>query len=82
VQTCKQASRLVSEGQDRKLGLRERIGLRWHLWMCGSCRRFEQQLLMLRKALNGGDSKGQAMLPPEVRERIRRGIREHSGGEH
>lgn len=44
VLTCKQASRLVSARQDRKLGLRERVGLRWHLWLCGDCRRFERQI--------------------------------------
>ena len=49
--TCKEAARLLSEGQERPLGLSERWSLRIHLWMCDNCRRFERQLAFLRNAL-------------------------------
>lgn len=50
--TCKEASRLISEGQERPLKRMEYWGLRIHLWMCDNCRQFERQILFLRKALN------------------------------
>ena len=49
--TCKEAHRLVIEGQDRKLPFMERIALRVHLMMCGACRRFEAQMQFLREAV-------------------------------
>ena len=80
--TCKQASRLVSEAQERRLSLRERMSLRWHLWMCANCRRFERQLLGLRKALRQtwrqGDLPQHRELPEPARRRIRKAIRERS----
>lgn len=80
--TCKDASRLISEGQDRKLGLRERIGLRFHLWMCNSCRLFDKQMDYLRKAVRrswaGGDFPAQKELPPDARERIRQALKEQA----
>ena len=80
--TCKDASQLISEGQDRKLGLRERIGLRLHLWMCQSCRLFEKQLGQLRQALHKGwrqgDLPAEIPLPTEAQERIRQHLRKHS----
>ena len=49
--TCKEAHRLVIEGQDRQLSLMERISVRIHLMMCGACRRFEAQVQFLREAV-------------------------------
>jgi hypothetical protein len=82
--TCKDASRLVSEGQERSLHLRERWGLRLHLWICVNCRRFERQVRLLRRALRrlarhvqtgtqGPD------LSPEARERIRAALAGRDG---
>ena len=51
MKTCKEVHRLVIEGQDRKLGLLERIAVRVHLMMCGACRRFEAQMDFMRQAL-------------------------------
>ncbi|MBL3600025.1 MAG: zf-HC2 domain-containing protein [gamma proteobacterium endosymbiont of Lamellibrachia anaximandri] len=80
--TCKDASRLISEGQDRKLSRREKIGLRLHLWMCDSCRLFEKQMRHLRHALHrgwsGGDLPTDKQLPEEAQERIRKVLKEHS----
>ena len=79
--TCKDASQLISEGQDRKLGLRERIGLRLHLWMCQSCRLFEKQLGQLRQVLHRGWKEGELpteiSLSTEAQERIRQNLRKH-----
>jgi hypothetical protein len=81
--SCKDASHLISEGQDRKLGLRERIGLRLHLWMCSSCRLFEKQMGQLRQALRRGWGQGdlptEIPLPSEAQERIRQTLKKHGG---
>jgi hypothetical protein len=81
--SCKDASHLISEGQDRKLGLRERIGLRLHLWMCGSCRLFEKQMGQLRQALRRGWEHGDLpvdkQLPTDAQERISQALKKHSG---
>jgi len=79
--TCKDASHLLSEGQERPLGLQERWGLRLHLWMCVSCRRFERQLAMIRQAMRSLRGRAEAEAPdagltPEARERIRRALAE------
>lgn len=80
--TCKDASHLISEGQDRHLSLRERIGLRLHLWMCDSCWRFEQQINYIRRTLHQGWSKGnlpeEKPLSPEARDRILKKLESHS----
>ena len=49
--SCKEASRIVSQGLDRKLGFGERVTLRTHLAICGGCRAFSQQLEFLRTAV-------------------------------
>jgi hypothetical protein len=49
--TCKDASHLISEREDRPLTWRERLGLRLHLWICNNCRRFERQMAAMRMAL-------------------------------
>lgn len=85
--TCKDASRLVSEGQDRKLSLGERLGLRLHLWMCVHCRRFERQIQLLRRALQRLDSQAEVFeqtstLSIEASDRIRNAIADRRGHTH
>ena len=46
--TCAEAGRLITESQDRRLGLMERFALRFHLAMCRICLAYERQLLALR----------------------------------
>ena len=42
--TCRQATQLLSEKQDRQLLLRGQSSLQFHLMICGSCRRFGKQM--------------------------------------
>lgn len=49
--SCRQASELVSQGLDRKLGAGQRFALGLHLGICRSCARFNRQLELLRRAL-------------------------------
>ena len=48
--TCKEATRIMSEAQDRKLGAGERLQLEMHLTLCRGCRNFRQQMEFLRAA--------------------------------
>ena len=57
--TCKEVSRLASQGLDRRLGFGERIALRLHLAICEGCTHFSRQMQFLRKAAARlGDSTG------------------------
>jgi len=49
--TCKEASRLFSQGLDRKLGLWDRLRLRLHLVICDACSAFTRQMKFLRRAI-------------------------------
>jgi ATPase subunit of ABC transporter with duplicated ATPase domains len=49
--TCKEASVLLSQGQERRLGLRERLVLKIHLLICDGCTNFSRQLALLRDAI-------------------------------
>lgn len=46
---CKEATRLMSEEQDRPLGAGERASLKFHLFICSGCSRFRQQMAALRR---------------------------------
>jgi len=49
--TCKETTRLVSQGLDRELAFGERVALRVHLAYCIGCRRTRRQMAFLRRAV-------------------------------
>jgi hypothetical protein len=49
--TCKDASRLLSQLQERGPTGLERVRLRWHLAACDACTRFDKQIEFLRAAM-------------------------------
>ena len=49
--SCREVTRLVSQGLDRRLGVGERLRLRLHLAICDGCRNFRVQMWVLRKAV-------------------------------
>lgn len=49
--SCREASRLISEGLDRDLTLKERWALKLHTILCASCRKFAKQMRLLRGVL-------------------------------
>jgi len=70
--SCKQASRLQSEGMDRPLSFFEKFGLRIHLFLCKWCRRYGEQLKFLRNAAHQCEDHQPAQkLSSEARERIK-----------
>jgi predicted anti-sigma-YlaC factor YlaD len=81
---CREAAQLVSESLDRKLTRAERLAVRLHLLYCVACRRYRRQVFLLKSALRRPADDGSqpreplaiAELDPEVRERIKRRLRE------
>lgn len=51
--SCEQATRLLSQAQERELGASERTLLRMHTWICTGCRNFGDQLGFIRQAMKG-----------------------------
>jgi hypothetical protein len=49
--SCKEVTRLVSQGLDRRLGFAEQARLRLHLAICDGCTNFRKQLGFLRAAV-------------------------------
>ena len=48
---CKEATRLISESQERKLSLLEKMSLKFHVMMCSGCKNFSQQVPFLSQAM-------------------------------
>ena len=48
--SCKDATHLLSDAQDRKLALAERLQLKMHLAVCVGCTRYKQQIAFIRRA--------------------------------
>jgi hypothetical protein len=49
--SCREASRLLSQREERALTRGERLRLHVHLAVCTACRRFARQLAFLRAAM-------------------------------
>ena len=49
--SCKEASRLMSQAEDRELSAPERAALKAHLAVCKACRVAAEQFRELRRAL-------------------------------
>jgi hypothetical protein len=48
---CREVTRLVSQGLDRRLGFGERVALRIHFAICEGCGNFDRQMKLLRAAV-------------------------------
>lgn len=48
--SCKEVTHLLSEAQDRKITLPERVNLEMHLAICKGCKNFKSQMSFLREA--------------------------------
>ncbi len=48
---CKTVTRLLSEAQERELGVMERMQLTLHLSMCSGCHNYRKQIGFLRTAV-------------------------------
>ncbi len=72
---CREVTQFASESLDRKLTLKERIGLQFHLMMCKLCTRYVRQLKFMYQVSSRMDEnhvKGSgARLSETARDRIR-----------
>ena len=76
---CDEAAELLSHGSDEPLAWIEQLALRSHLMLCRPCRRFRQQLRLLRAAMHWTLSRAEgsrATLSRDARLRILSAMRE------
>jgi hypothetical protein len=82
---CREVTRHLSQGMDKRLPLLMRFRLRLHFLMCCYCRRYSEQLHFIRKASRRfQDYSGSALratLPHAVKEQIKLRLRRERGGE-
>lgn len=50
---CQQATRLLSDAEERQLSLKDRAALKFHVMMCSACRNFGRQMGLLREIARG-----------------------------
>ena len=48
--SCKEITHLLSEAQDRKITVSERVHLEMHVAICKGCKNFKNQMNFLREA--------------------------------
>jgi len=51
MQTCKKATELMELREEGRLSRSERLGLWFHVMMCGVCKNYEQQRELLARAI-------------------------------
>ncbi|HEU4365704.1 MAG TPA: zf-HC2 domain-containing protein [Candidatus Krumholzibacteria bacterium] len=72
---CTETARLLSESRDRRLSLRERIHLRFHMMMCRMCSIYGHQLTALTRICGEASERATdccpGRLPEERKARIR-----------
>ena len=75
--TCRDMTRLISDGMDRSLPFHVRLRMHLHLRMCLLCERYKRQLSFIQQVLRkhedrliDADGSQQPSLSPEARHRI------------
>ena len=58
--SCKETTRLLSQGEDRKLSFGERVALRVHFAICKGCPNVSAQFKFLRSAVKSLSRDGDA----------------------
>jgi len=62
--TCRDVTRLVLEGEDRRLSLGERLSVRVHMLICKGCPLFVQQVTLMRSAMGRWRQYAEQDAPP------------------
>src|SRR6266700_7243057 len=66
LQPCRRMVPLMSESLERRLTIRERMGLRLHLLVCDWCARYLEQIKFLRWILRAQRSRASNELAPSL----------------
>ncbi|MDP1770206.1 MAG: zf-HC2 domain-containing protein [Nitrospirota bacterium] len=81
IYTCQDMARLLSDAMDRSLPWHTRLRMHLHLRLCLLCRRYQQQLTLLRTVLrkrattlDEDDRADAPTLSPEAKARIQRAL--------
>ena len=48
--TCREASQITLQAEDRSVPLTDRLSMRLHQRICANCRRFARQVALMRQA--------------------------------
>ena len=49
--SCREVTRLISQGLDRNLGVKDQLRLRTHFLICRGCRSVNERMAFLRRAV-------------------------------
>jgi len=79
--SCREATKMMSDGLDRRLTRWQRMQLRLHVMMCSACRAYRHQLELVRALLRRRFSDDpqpteHEQLPDTARQRIRQRLHE------
>jgi hypothetical protein len=81
--SCKDMTDLLSQSMDRRLPLRDRLRIWFHLAICDRCARFAEQLAFIRNASRSifkyAENISTARFPESAKERIKERIRQWLG---
>lgn len=80
--SCKEAAQLISQSMDHPLPTRWRVALKFHLFICRFCTRYQRQLLFMREVLrrrareiDDEESLASTSLSAETRQRLKEALR-------
>lgn len=62
---CRDVSKLVTHSLDEPLTMRQRLRVRWHLFVCRYCRRFQKQVFWLHGVLR---QKSESLIENETKD--------------
>jgi len=79
--SCKEIGELLSQAMDRKLSFRERLGLKFHLFICKTCSCYDKQLQFIARSARRlmqpkKDNQGIPPLSNEAEARINNAIKQ------
>lgn len=79
--TCREVARLSSDALEQQLPFGQVVSIRTHLFLCGACRRYVQQLKALHRLARrlGRESPAAARLSDHARERLRKAVARETG---
>jgi hypothetical protein len=77
---CHDITRLLSQSMDRRIPLYKRLAIRLHFQICVWCKRYGQQLTVIRQASRSVPEHSErimnSFLPENARQRIKQAIRD------
>lgn len=72
--SCQEATRLLSDGMDRKLTFKEMVLLMIHLGVCELCKRFGWQIKHMRQLLRNYSPQKEHTLPDEWKDNLKKSL--------